>query len=95
MDINGINLKNERLQRYEVEALRVSRNHHRLSNQDVDQSEQSQVSPLGELLRSISLIPEIREDKVEQLRAQIKDGSYDFDGHIDVVLDRVLEDILG
>ena len=95
MDINGINLKNERLQRYEVEALRVSRNSHRLNNQEAEQDNQAQVSPLGELLRSISLIPEIREDKVEHLRAQIKEGSYDFDGHIDVVLDRVLEDILG
>ncbi|MBN1360771.1 MAG: flagellar biosynthesis anti-sigma factor FlgM [Sedimentisphaerales bacterium] len=50
-------------------------------------------TPLGQVLKSIASMPEIRREKVLRLRQQITEGRYDLAGRLDVVLDKVLEDL--
>lgn len=51
-------------------------------------------SPLGRLLGVISQLPEIRYEKVERVRDQIRTGAYDLKDHLDAALDRVLDEII-
>ena len=51
------------------------------------------ISPLGQLFDRLSDIPDIRTDRVSQLRAAIADGGYDSEERLSVALDRLLEEI--
>ncbi|HPD45811.1 MAG TPA: flagellar biosynthesis anti-sigma factor FlgM [Anaerohalosphaeraceae bacterium] len=51
-------------------------------------------TPLGQLLKLISALPDIRHDKVETLRRQIGHGEYDVNTNLDAALDKVLEEFL-
>ena len=51
-------------------------------------------TPIGQLLKMIGSLPEIRGEKVSNVRRQITDGQYDTPGHLDVALDRVLEELM-
>jgi hypothetical protein len=50
-------------------------------------------TPIGQVLKSIASLPEIRREKVLRLRRQITEGRYDLAGRLDVALDKVLEDL--
>lgn len=50
-------------------------------------------TPLGQVLKRMASLPEIRKGKVLRLRQQITDGSYDEDDRLEAALDRVLEDL--
>jgi hypothetical protein len=50
-------------------------------------------TPIGQVLKSIASLPEIRREKVLRLRRQITEGRYDLVGRLDVALDKVLEDL--
>lgn len=51
-------------------------------------------TPLGQVLKRIASLPEVRREKVLQLRRQITEGRYDLTGRLDVALDKVLEDLI-
>ena len=51
-------------------------------------------TPLGRLLRMIGSLPEIRQEKVYDVRRQIDFGQYDINENLDVALDRVLEEFI-
>ena len=50
-------------------------------------------TPIGQVLKRIGELPEIRRGKVMTLRNRLDEGSYDVDDRLDAVLDRVLEDL--
>jgi hypothetical protein len=50
-------------------------------------------TPLGQVLKKIASLPEVRQQKVLRLRRQITAGRYDLTEHLDDVLDKVLEDL--
>ena len=50
-------------------------------------------TPLGQVLKKIASLPEVRKKKVLRLRRQITQGRYDVSERLDVALDRVLEDL--
>ncbi len=52
-------------------------------------------TPLGRLLRMIGSLPEIRHEKVFEVRSQIDYGQYNLSENLDVALDRVLEEFVG
>jgi negative regulator of flagellin synthesis FlgM len=52
-----------------------------------------QISSQGDIMASLSDIPDIRHDKVQALRAAIADGSYETDAKLDAALDRLLDEI--
>lgn len=93
MEVKSVDIGNSRLQRYQVEVLRTAANSDRLRHSDNTMTQASK-SPIGHLLNNIATLPEIREDKVMQLRESIKNGTYDFDQHIDAAVDRVLEELI-
>ena len=51
-------------------------------------------TPLGRLLKLIGSLPEIRYDKVQNIRQQIDYGQYDSPDTLDEALDRVLEELV-
>ena len=51
-------------------------------------------TPLGRLLRMIGSLPEIRQEKVFDVRRQIDYGQYNLSENLDVALDRVLEEFI-
>jgi len=50
-------------------------------------------TPIGQVLKKIACLPEIRREKVLNLRREITEGRYDLAERLDVALDRVLEDL--
>ena len=50
-------------------------------------------TPIGQVLKKIASLPEIRKDKVLSVRRQLTDGKYDLNERLDIALDRVLEDL--
>jgi len=50
-------------------------------------------TPVGQVLRNIASLPEMRRDKVLRLRQEITAGQYDLSGRLEVALDKVLEDL--
>ncbi len=55
--------------------------------------ENIQNTPLGQVLKKIASLPEIRQEKVLHLRRQITEGRYNLSERLDVALDKVLEDL--
>lgn len=53
-----------------------------------------QDNPLGHLLKLLSTLPEIREEKVFQARRQIHQQDSQLDQRLDLALDRVLEELI-
>lgn len=51
-------------------------------------------NPVGRLLRIISSLPEIRDEKVTHIREKIDHGEYDAAEYLDEALDRVLEEFI-
>ena len=50
-------------------------------------------TPIGLVLKRIALLPEVRKEKVLDVRQQLTEGKYDLNGRLDVALDKVLEDL--
>jgi len=50
-------------------------------------------TPLGQVLKSIAALPEIRREKVLRVRRQINEGRYNLTERLDLALERVLEDL--
>lgn len=51
-------------------------------------------SPLGQLLKKMAKLPEIRFEKVLTVRRQICKGQYGIDEKLDATIDMMLEDLL-
>ena len=60
------------------------------SNAPVDELD---ISPEAELLAQAKDLPEIRADKVADIRAQIESGTYETDEKLDLALERLLDEI--
>jgi hypothetical protein len=50
-------------------------------------------TPIGKVLKKIASLPEVRREKVLDVRQQLTEGKYEFNEHLDVALDKVLEDL--
>ena len=50
-------------------------------------------TPLGQVLKKIASLPEVRQEKVLGIREQITTGRYDLNDRLDVAVDKVLEDL--
>ena len=54
-----------------------------------------EISPLGQMLDGIGRLPEIRHEKVEEIRRQIATGSYETPEKLELALDRMMEELMG
>ncbi len=52
-----------------------------------------QISDAGRLVEKVHDLPEIRQDRVDQIRAQIADGTYETDEKLRIALGRLLDEI--
>ena len=50
-------------------------------------------TPIGQVLKKIALLPEVRKEKVLDVRWQLTEGKYNLNERLDIALDRVLEDL--
>lgn len=50
-------------------------------------------TPIGQVLKKIASLPEVRRKKVLDLRQQLTAGRYNAADHLDTALDKVLEDL--
>jgi hypothetical protein len=50
-------------------------------------------TPIGQVLKRIGDLPEIRKGKVLNVRRRLDEGDYDVDDRLDAAIDRVLEDL--
>ena len=50
-------------------------------------------TPMGQVLKKIASLPEIRKDKVLDVRRQLTDGRYDLNERLNIAMDKVLEDL--
>lgn len=48
-------------------------------------------TPIGQVLKNIASLPEIRRQKVLLVRQQLTEGRYDLNERLEIALDRVLE----
>jgi hypothetical protein len=51
-------------------------------------------TPLGQVLKKIACLPEVRRQKVLNVRHQLTEGQYDINARLDVALDKVLEQLI-
>jgi negative regulator of flagellin synthesis FlgM len=54
-----------------------------------------EISPLGQMLDGISRLPEIRHERVEEIRQQIAAGIYETPEKLELALDRLLDELPG
>jgi negative regulator of flagellin synthesis FlgM len=54
-----------------------------------------EISPLGQMLDGISRLPEIRHERVEEIRRQIAEGTYDTPERLELALDRMFDEFFG
>ena len=50
-------------------------------------------TPLGKVLKRIALLPDVRREKVLGIRQQLTEGAYDLNEHLDVVMEKVLDEL--
>ena len=50
-------------------------------------------TPIGQVLKRIASLPEIRREKVLHIRQQLTKGKYNLNQRLDIALDKVLEDL--
>jgi hypothetical protein len=50
-------------------------------------------TPIGQVLKKIATLPEVRKEKVLDVRQQLSNGKYRLSERLDIALDKVLEDL--
>jgi len=50
-------------------------------------------TPIGQVLKKIASLPEIRKEKVLRIRRQLTEGKYNLNERLETALDKVLEDL--
>ena len=56
-------------------------------------TDEVQISEQARLLEKVSQIPEVRQERIDQIRAEIAGGTYETDEKLDIALDRLLDEI--
>jgi hypothetical protein len=51
-------------------------------------------TPVGKLLAVIAALPEVRQEKVDQVKLELSNGTYDLEQNLDVALDAILEELM-
>lgn len=52
-----------------------------------------EISPIARMMSEISALPDIRAERVAQVKAEIQAGTYITPEKLDIAIDRMLEDI--
>ena len=55
--------------------------------------DQLDISPEADMLAQVHNLPDVRQDRVNEIRAQIASGTYETDAKLDAALSRLLDEI--
>ena len=50
-------------------------------------------TPIGQVLKKIASLPEVRKEKVLDVRQRLTEGKYDLNERLDIALEKVLDDL--
>jgi hypothetical protein len=50
-------------------------------------------TPIGQVLKKISSLPEVRKEKVLDVRRKLTEGKYELNERLDIALEKVLDDL--
>jgi hypothetical protein len=50
-------------------------------------------TPIGRVLKKIASLPEVRQEKILNLRRQLTEGKYNLNERLDTILDKVIEEL--
>lgn len=56
--------------------------------------DQVEISPLGRMLDGIGQLPEIRHERVEEIRREISAGTYETPEKLELALDRLFDELI-
>jgi len=84
--------------RFESQDRQVEPVNGSLANEDKDLLmeqilENINTTSIGQVLKKIASLPEVRKEKVLDVRQQLTEGKYDLNERLDVALEKVLEDL--
>ena len=57
-------------------------------------TDEVEISEMGQLLESTSTMPEIRHERVEQIRRAIAEGTYETADKLNLAVDRLLDELI-
>jgi len=63
------------------------------TSQPVQMTDELQISEAAQLVDRANEVPDIRQDRVDEIRAKIADGTYETDEKLDIALGRLLDEI--
>jgi negative regulator of flagellin synthesis FlgM len=52
-----------------------------------------QISDAGQMVDQVRQLPEIRQDRVNQIRAQIAQGTYETDDKLEIAIGRLMDEL--
>jgi hypothetical protein len=55
--------------------------------------ENMNTTPIGKVLKKVASLPEVRRQKVLNVRRQLSEGNYDLNERLDQALEKVLDDL--
>jgi len=50
-------------------------------------------TPIGQVLKKIASLPEIRKEKILRVRRKLTEGKYNLNERLDIALDKILEEL--
>ena len=80
---------------------KIDNNIQRSQNEQIDLSydgggeDQVEISERARFLSKIAAMPDIRQEKVDMIRQQLAEGSYDIDGKLSTALDKLFAEETG
>ncbi len=64
-----------------------------IPSQSAPITDEVQISDAARLVEQVNQVPDIRQDRVDAIRARIAAGTYETDAKLDIALDRLLDEI--
>ena len=59
------------------------------------EADQLDISPEADMVSRVAELPDVRADRIEAIRQQIADGTYDTDEKLDIALGRMFDEFAG
>lgn len=50
-------------------------------------------TPIGQVIKKIASLPEVRQEKIIDVRGKLNNGCYDLNQRLDIALEKVLDDL--
>ncbi len=65
------------------------------ANKPMHGADQIDISPEAEMVSKVNDLPEVRADRIAEIRQQIESGTYETEAKLDVAVGRLLDEMAG